>query len=194
MTKTTSSSMWRIPVSVLTPRTGSVFSRPSSQRKLRGWEWDWRSASRSLKPITVGCGRHPALPSGPRSLLHCRRPLESAYDPRGAPQLYSRGVEAPGTQYVAAQAIVTETIMTFGGTAERHIYIVDDDAAFCRSVERLLRSAGLTGVSFQSGAAFPKVAPDIVDGFVIIHVRMPGMVAWSCRSSSNPRASSCRSL
>jgi two-component system response regulator FixJ len=65
--------------------------------------------------------------------------------------------------------------VTFEGTPERHIYIVDDDAAFCRSVERLLRSAGLTGVSFQSGSAFLKVAPDIVDGCVIIDVRMPGM-------------------
>jgi two-component system response regulator FixJ len=64
--------------------------------------------------------------------------------------------------------------MTFGGTPERHIYIVDDDAAFCRSVERLLRSAGLAGVSFHSGSRSSK-RPDLVDGCVIIDVRMPGM-------------------
>jgi two-component system response regulator FixJ len=58
---------------------------------------------------------------------------------------------------------------------ERHVYIVDDDAGFRRSVERLLRSAGLTGVSFESGSAFLKAAPDIVDGCVIVDVRMPGM-------------------
>jgi FixJ family two-component response regulator len=88
--------------------------------------------------------------------------------------------------------------MTFGGTPERHIYIVDDDAAFCRSVERLLRSAGLAGVSFHSGSAFLKVAPDLVDGCVIIDVRMPGMggleLQKQLQSQSNPRASGCRSL
>ena len=65
--------------------------------------------------------------------------------------------------------------MTFERVPERPIYIVDDDAAFRRSVERLLRSAGLTAVSFESGAAFLKVAPDLVDGCVILDVRMPGM-------------------
>jgi two-component system, LuxR family, response regulator FixJ len=65
--------------------------------------------------------------------------------------------------------------MTFERTPERPVYIVDDDAAFCRSVERLLRSAGLTAVSFHSGSAFLKVAADLVDGCVIVDVRMPGM-------------------
>src|ERR1700694_2003429 len=58
---------------------------------------------------------------------------------------------------------------------ERPVYIVDDDAAFRSSVERLLRSAGLTGVSFESGSAFLKAAPDLMGGCVILDVRMPGM-------------------
>ena len=65
--------------------------------------------------------------------------------------------------------------MTFGRVPERPIYIVDDDAAFRRAVERLLRSVGLTAVSLESGSAFLKVAPDLVDGCVILDVRMPGM-------------------
>ena len=52
---------------------------------------------------------------------------------------------------------------------------MDDDAAFRSSVERLLRSAGLTAVSFESGPAFLKAAPDLVGGCVILDVRMPGM-------------------
>jgi two-component system response regulator FixJ len=59
--------------------------------------------------------------------------------------------------------------------AERPVYIVDDDAAFRSSVERLLRSVGLTSVSFGSGRSFLEAARDIVDGCVLLDVRMPGM-------------------
>jgi two-component system, LuxR family, response regulator FixJ len=58
---------------------------------------------------------------------------------------------------------------------ERPVYIVDDDGAFRRSVERLLRAVGLTGVSFESAAAFLKAAPGLIDGCVLLDVRMPGM-------------------
>src|ERR1700704_3049157 len=65
--------------------------------------------------------------------------------------------------------------MTFERTPRRPVYIVDDDAAFRSSVERLLRAAGETAVSFESGPAFLKAAPDLADGCVILDVRMPGM-------------------
>ena len=65
--------------------------------------------------------------------------------------------------------------MTFERAPRRPVYIVDDDAAFRRSVERLMRAAGVTAVSFESGAAFLKAAPDLADGCVILDVRMPGM-------------------
>jgi two-component system response regulator FixJ len=38
-----------------------------------------------------------------------------------------------------------------------------------------MRAAGETAVSFESGAAFLKAAPDLADGCVILDVRMPGM-------------------
>src|SRR5882762_9978224 len=65
--------------------------------------------------------------------------------------------------------------MTFECAQPRSVYIVDDDAAFCRSVERLMRSVGMTAISFVSGPAFLKAAPDLADGCVILDVRMPGM-------------------
>src|SRR5258705_4680419 len=65
--------------------------------------------------------------------------------------------------------------MTFECAPPRPVYIVDDDAAFCRSVERLMRSVGMTAISFASGPAFLKAAPDLADGCVILDVRMPGM-------------------
>jgi two-component system response regulator FixJ len=59
--------------------------------------------------------------------------------------------------------------------AERRIYIVDDDRAFCMSVERLLRSAGLTAVSYHSASAFLNAVRDLAHGCVLLDVRMPGM-------------------
>jgi two-component system response regulator FixJ len=59
--------------------------------------------------------------------------------------------------------------------AERRIYIVDDDRAFCMSVERLLRSAGLTAVSYHSASAFLNAVSDLAHGCVLLDVRMPGM-------------------
>ena len=65
--------------------------------------------------------------------------------------------------------------MTFESAPPRSVYIVDDDGAFCRSVERLMRSVGMIAISFASGPAFLKAAPDLADGCVILDVRMPGM-------------------
>jgi two-component system response regulator FixJ len=75
---------------------------------------------------------------------------------------------------VAVSKIMVET-MALERAPERPVYIVDDDASFRRSVELLLRSAGLTAVSFESASAFLKTAPDLFDGCVILDVRMPGM-------------------
>jgi two-component system response regulator FixJ len=66
-------------------------------------------------------------------------------------------------------------MMALESVPQRPVYIVDDDGAFRRSVERMLRSVGLTAVSFESGPAFLKAAPDLVDGCVLLDVRMPGM-------------------
>ena len=65
--------------------------------------------------------------------------------------------------------------MALERTPQRPVYIVDDDGAFRGSVERLLRSVGLTAVSFKSASAFLKAAPALVDGCVLLDVRMPGM-------------------
>ena len=65
--------------------------------------------------------------------------------------------------------------MALEPTPQRPVYIVDDDGAFRRSVERLLRAVGLTAVSFESASAFLKAAPALVDGCVLLDVRMPGM-------------------
>src|SRR5258707_7212647 len=38
-----------------------------------------------------------------------------------------------------------------------------------------MRAVGMTAISFASGPAFLKAAPDLFDGCVILDVRMPGM-------------------
>jgi two-component system, LuxR family, response regulator FixJ len=81
--------------------------------------------------------------------------------------------ECNGTVRSCRRSGIADVAMTF--EHKRPIYIVDDDAAFCRSIERLMRAVGLTAVSFESSSAFLKAASDLVDGCVILDIRMPGM-------------------
>lgn len=53
------------------------------------------------------------------------------------------------------------------------IYVIDDDDAVRQSLEFLLKTAGVTVRSFESGKAFLEVLPEIRSGCVITDVRMP---------------------
>jgi two-component system response regulator FixJ len=57
----------------------------------------------------------------------------------------------------------------------RTVYVVDDDASLNRSLKRLLRSAGFIAVSYETAFAFLEAAPDLIDGCILLDVRMPGM-------------------
>jgi two-component system, LuxR family, response regulator FixJ len=59
--------------------------------------------------------------------------------------------------------------------AERFIYIVDDDAAIRRSLERLLDAAGFQVASYATPEAFLNVAGGLTAGCVLLDLRMPGM-------------------
>ena len=59
--------------------------------------------------------------------------------------------------------------------ADRTVYVVDDDAAVRRSLERLLDVAGFHVVSYDSPAAFLKVAFGLSAGCVLLDIRMPGV-------------------
>jgi two-component system, LuxR family, response regulator FixJ len=58
---------------------------------------------------------------------------------------------------------------------ERVIYIVDDDPAVSRSLERLLESADLQSVSFSTPRAFLEVASSLPAGCALLDLRMPEM-------------------
>jgi two-component system, LuxR family, response regulator FixJ len=57
----------------------------------------------------------------------------------------------------------------------RTVYIVDDDVALLGSLERFFRSVEMSAVSFESGPAFLKAAPDLTNGCLLLDVFMPGM-------------------
>ena len=59
--------------------------------------------------------------------------------------------------------------------AERIVHVVDDDAEVRRSLERLLDSAGLRALSYESPFAFLDAAAGLSAGCVLLDVRMPGM-------------------
>jgi RNA polymerase sigma factor (sigma-70 family) len=59
--------------------------------------------------------------------------------------------------------------------AEPLVFIVDDDAAVRRSVERLIRSVGLNVESFASADEFLRREPPEGPACVVLDVRMPGL-------------------
>jgi two-component system response regulator FixJ len=57
--------------------------------------------------------------------------------------------------------------------AERVVYIVDDDPATCRSLERLLDAADFRVASYSTAKAFLNVAPNLSAGCALLDLRMP---------------------
>jgi two-component system response regulator FixJ len=60
-------------------------------------------------------------------------------------------------------------------TSNRLVHIVDDDAAVRRAMGRLLRSAGLETVVYETAQAVLNVAPSLSSGCILLDLRMPGM-------------------
>jgi two-component system response regulator FixJ len=58
---------------------------------------------------------------------------------------------------------------------ERTVYVLDDDAAVLRSLERLLSSANFEPVTFERPDAFLAAAKTFKPGCVLLDVRLPGM-------------------
>ena len=59
--------------------------------------------------------------------------------------------------------------------AERTVYILDDDVAVLRSLERLLSSASFEPIAFDNPDAFLAAATTFKTGCVLLDVRLPGM-------------------
>jgi two-component system response regulator FixJ len=58
---------------------------------------------------------------------------------------------------------------------ERTVYVLDDDDAVLRSLERLLSSAGFEPIAFDNPDAFLAAAKTFKTGCVLLDVRLPGM-------------------
>jgi two-component system, LuxR family, response regulator FixJ len=56
----------------------------------------------------------------------------------------------------------------------RTVYVLDDDAAACRSLERMLGSTGLQAVTFQRPEEFLVKAANFEQGCVLLDLRLPG--------------------
>lgn len=55
------------------------------------------------------------------------------------------------------------------------VYVVDDHAEMCASIEALLSSRGIKVRCFQDSAAFVREAGKLPSGLVLLDLRMPGM-------------------
>ena len=58
-------------------------------------------------------------------------------------------------------------------TAERHVYLVDDDDAIRQSASFMLKTSGLVVTTFASGVDFLSEARHLESGCVLLDVRMP---------------------
>src|SRR5689334_19158882 len=55
------------------------------------------------------------------------------------------------------------------------VFVVDDDASFCKSVERLLRAGGYTVRTFSSARDFLNREDRDAPGCVVTDLQMPGL-------------------
>jgi FixJ family two-component response regulator/signal transduction histidine kinase len=60
-------------------------------------------------------------------------------------------------------------------SGESTIYVVDDDAAVLRSLERLLGAAGYETMSFEQPVALLEAVSQLSEGCILLDVRMPGL-------------------
>jgi two-component system response regulator FixJ len=60
-------------------------------------------------------------------------------------------------------------------TTERTVYVLDDDAAVLRSLERLLSSANFEPITFERPDVFLTAAKAFRTGCVLLDVRLPGI-------------------
>ena len=66
--------------------------------------------------------------------------------------------------------------MILVGKTQDHIYIVDDDSKYLKSLERLLTSAKYDVETFSSAQSFLDSVPvNYTTGILILDLRMPGM-------------------
>ena len=73
---------------------------------------------------------------------------------------------------MSAQATVTESRKM---SAERRVYIVDDDEAVRHSLSGLLEIEGYAPIGFAAAGDFLAAAGSLAKGCVIVDIRMPGM-------------------
>jgi len=72
----------------------------------------------------------------------------------------------------------------------KHIYFVDDDDVYRRSLVRLLASAGYSVESFSSAQSFLDSVPAAHEtGVLILDLRMPGMNGFDLQERMNELAS-----
>jgi two-component system response regulator FixJ len=68
------------------------------------------------------------------------------------------------------------------------VYVIDDDDAARDSLQFLLETAGLRGITYATAKAFLKNLPEVSSGCVITDVRMPGMTGIELLKALKERA------
>jgi FixJ family two-component response regulator len=68
------------------------------------------------------------------------------------------------------------------------VHIVDDDVAFLRAMDRLLKQAGYQVATYASGQQLLDQLPsEIVPGCILLDVRLPGLTGPELQAPERPR-------
>jgi two-component system response regulator FixJ len=68
-------------------------------------------------------------------------------------------------------------------SGKKAVYVVDDDAAVRRSLERLLDAAGFDPICYTTPMAFLDEAPTLAGGCLLLDIRMPGIDGLEVQAS-----------
>lgn len=74
-------------------------------------------------------------------------------------------------------------------TADRIVYLVDDEEAIRRSAAFMLKTSGFAVRTFASGDEFLLAAKDLTPGCVLLDIRMPGADGLAVQQALNERGS-----
>lgn len=74
-------------------------------------------------------------------------------------------------------------------TADRIVYLVDDEEAIRRSAAFMLKTSGFAVRTFASGDEFLLAAKDLPPGCVLLDIRMPGADGLAVQQALNERGS-----
>src|SRR4030095_5299327 len=123
-------------------RALSVSSSPFIRPSRKGWEWDWRSAARSCRPMAAGSGLRRIAIAALRFISVCQ-PARNWHDIRSRSTFKVQGSTSASPSSKLGTWNLEQKASEGVTESEAIVYVIDDDAQTRESLKNLMRSVGL---------------------------------------------------